>query len=177
MINATVTIDIPSDRICNWYQKCTSIVNKIGSEDGCSWTCALDVANIHGPSAYAPRNMPDSAWGSLGCTWELPDTCTGSIAGYTSYSDKSECLEAICNEIDNNRPVIVELKNSSAYHYVVAYGYTGNGDDETKILVFDPGVNGSSTNHLLGSDCTLEEAGINNYNKSMSKRVRFTSGR
>ena len=92
MINATVTIDIPSDRICNWYQKCTSIVNKIGSEDGCSWTCALDVANIYGPSACVPRNMPDSAWGSLGCTWELPDTCTGSIAGYTSYSDKSESV-------------------------------------------------------------------------------------
>lgn len=177
MINATVTIDIPSDRICNWYQKCTSIKNKIGSESGCSWTCALDVANIYGPSAYAPRSMPDSAWGASGCTWQLPETCAGSIESYTSYTSKSKCLKAICDEIDGNRPVIVELKNSAEYHYVVAYGYTGTGNSEDKILVYDPGNRGSNTNSLLGSDCTLKEAGENNYNKSMTNRVRFTTGR
>ena len=136
------TIDIPANRICNWNQFYTAITARIG-EEGCGWTCLLDVANIYGPSSYEPSDMPDSAWSSSdGVVWRnVPSGCVASVIDTNkTYDSDSKYCTAIRTEIQNNRPVIVkEYSNTyGSTHYVVAYGYVGTGDSFDKIKVYDP---------------------------------------
>ena len=169
------TIDIPANRTCNWNQFYTAITDRIGVE-GCSWTCALDVANIYGPSSYEPSDMPDGAWADNQCTWQLPSGCSGRINNYKQNVSGTDCLAYIVSEIQNNRPVIVELQDSKdRQHFVVAYGYTGNGESTSDIMVFDPGISSKSSTKKNGTDWTLSEA--ENLIGKYINRIRTTTGR
>ena len=170
------TIDIPANRICNWNQFYTAITNKIKNLSGCSWTCALDVANIYGPSSYEPSDMPDGAWADNQCTWQLPSGCSGRINKYQQNVFGTDCLAYIVSEIQNNRPVIVELQDSDEkQHFVVAYGFTGNGESTSDIMVFDPGISSMSSTEKNGTDWTLSEA--ENLIGKYINRIRTTTGR
>lgn len=132
-------IDIPSNRRCNWNQFYNEIVNAIGSDAGCAWTCGLDIANMYGPIAYDPISMA-SAWvPGVGYAWTVPSGCPVTFSGYQTCSTDTAYLAAIRAQININRPVIVRMIGSNGVlHFVVAYGYTGNGDSTTLINVFDP---------------------------------------
>ena len=89
----------------------------------------------------------------------------------------------IRSEIDDNRPVVLELYNGDSAtnggytsHYVVAYGYMGTGTDKSQILVLDPAVSRNATSQKEGKTCTLPEAERFSYNKTL-RRLRKTSGR
>lgn len=182
------TIDLPENRIYNWNQHYSEI-SAITGNVGCLWTCGLDVANIYGPEQYLPQSMAN-AWGPYGYTWDLPSGCTGGFLnwGEENLSD-SILLSDIRSEINNNRPVIIKLTNAllTDYpdHYVVAYGYKGEGTQKSDILVLDPGIPWNSDDNKFGTDCTLEDAETNNGGViSTGERVikpmvqlRFTSER
>ena len=144
---------MPTNRTFTWNQFYTGVTNALGgSAAGCAWTCGLDVANM----AYEPSDMPSSAWTTGGYTFALPNGCAGAFASsYTLGTSTANLLSMIRSEIDDNRPVVLELYNGDSAtnggytsHYVVAYGYT----------------------------CTLPEAERFSYNKTL-RRLRKTSGR
>ncbi len=147
MFEEIVTIDLPTNRTYNWNQFYTGITSIVGTA-GCGWACALDVANIYGPDAYEPTDMPSNSWGSNGVVWSnLPEHCNAIISNsytYYSTSEINNALSAIRSEIDNNHPVIIRLYNANIVefplHFVVAFGYINNGTTKSDILVFDPGV-------------------------------------
>lgn len=175
------SITLNQNRCNNWNQYYTDIVNRINSTSGCSWTVGLDVANIYGPSSYEPSDMPASAWDpDDGYYWCLPSGCTGTIQAYgESNLEDSELLNQICNEIDNNRPVVIELYKyglSNPQHFVVAYKYYNSGTAKSDIYVFDPGVGSGSSSQMNGLNHTLPDAEKHNYNKTM-RRLRKTIGR
>lgn len=95
-----------------------------------------------------------------------------SVAGYTSQSakmtSKQILLETICNNVDLGRPVVVRVKGSKAFHYVVAVGYKTNCNrnnlEESDILILDPvnkAINvlaGEKETYTYLSSCTLSRA-------------------
>lgn len=177
-------IDLPNDRTYNWNQYYSAVHDAINSYAGCSWTCALDVANIYGPTAYEPSDMPPDAWDAYwGCYWYLPEYCIGHIEDYTILNNDTEKLNIIRDEINHNRPVIVELHNDNcnpSQHFVVAYGYKNDGKTKSDILVLDPGVGHGSESDKEGLYHTLADAEIHNGNKGFTKpmsRLRLTTGR
>ena len=178
-------ITLPTDRTFTWNQFYTDVTDELGgSTAGCAWTCGLDVANIYGPSAYEPSDMPNSAWTTDGYTFALPNGCAGAFASsYTSGTSTEHLLSMIRTEIDNNRPVVLELYNGDSTtnggytsHYVVAYGYMGSGANKSQILVLDPAVGRNATSQKEGKICTLPQAESFSYNKTL-RRLRKTSGR
>lgn len=178
-------ISLPTDRTFTWNQFYTDVTDELGgSTAGCAWTCGLDVANIYGPSSYEPSDMPSSAWTTGGYTFALPNGCAGAFASsYTSGTSTENLLSMIRTEIDNNRPVVLELYNGDSStnggytsHYVVAYGYMGSGTNKSQILVLDPAVGRNTTNQKEGKICTLPEAESFSYNKTL-RRLRKTTGR
>ena len=104
-------ISLPTNRTFTWNQFYTGVTNALGgSTAGCAWTCGLDVANIYGPSAYEPSDMPSSAWTTGGYTFALPNGCAGAFASsYTSGTSTANLLSMIRSEIDDNRPVVHAL--------------------------------------------------------------------
>ncbi len=176
-VTTRTVIDLPSNRTYNWNQFYSDITAIVGT-GACSWTCALDVANIYGPSEYDPEDMPASAWVGGICYWTLPSGCSGSINSYSTDVSGTGCLARIRSEIESNRPVIVELRNSAgSQHFVVAYGYTNEGTAKSDILVFDPGVASmsASATQINGIDWTLSEA--ENLVGKYINRIRTTNGR
>lgn len=178
-------ITLPTDRTFTWNQFYTDVTDELGgSTAGCAWTCGLDVANIYGPSAYEPSDMPNSAWTTDGYTLALPNGCAGAFASsYTSGTSTEHLLSMIRTEIDNNRPVVLELYNGDSTtnggytsHYVVVYGYMGSGTNKSQILVLDPAVGRNATSQKEGKICTLPQAESFSYNKTL-RRLRKTSGR
>ncbi len=167
MTYAYRTIDIPSGRTCNWNQFYSGITQRVGTS-GCSWTCALDVANIYGPDSYSPSDMPAGAWGSTGMVWwQLSSICDAEVITIDkTYSSEPALLAAIRSEIHANRPVIVKTygtyiedgQEKEGYHYVVAYGYTGAGNTTSLIKVFDPARDTDETSIATGRDTTLYNA-------------------
>ncbi len=151
-------IDLPSNRIYNWNQFYTEVSDAINSTYGCAWTCGLDVANIYGPNAYSPSDMA-FAWGPYGYTWSVPDGCAAVFANsFITDLSNSEYLSKIRSEVNSNRPVVVYLIGDDSTHFVVAYGYTGNGNSTAEIKVFDPAQSTSNTYTQNGRDTTLENA-------------------
>ena len=155
-------IDLPSGRTYNWNQFYTGVTSALnGSTYGCAWTCGLDIANIYGPNAYAPSDMA-FAWGSGGYGWDVPNGCVAVFnKNPIEYSSNSEYCSKIRSEINNNRPVVVKMctnSNPNDTHFVVAYGYTGNGDTTESIKVFDPAQSRSNTSTMAGRDTTLANA-------------------
>ena len=153
-------IDLPNNRFYNWNQFYTGITEVINSTEGCAWTCGLDVANLFGPSSFSPSSMTSSWNNNLGYLWTLPTGCLASFGSYVMYSTQSEYYSRIRYEINNNCPLVVGLSNCSGtrFHFVVAYGYTGNGNASSLIKVFDPAQSPSNTYPQAGRDTTLDNA-------------------
>ena len=182
-------IDIPSTRICNWNQFYTGITNVINSTAGCAYVCGLDIANIYGRSSgtagYTASDMSGTTyWSNIdGYQWKLPSTCKGSFSSSYSYDRASgntdaQRLTAIRSEINNNRPVVVGLYNSTDSedkHFVVAYGYTGTGTTTSQIKVYDPARSKTDTTTSTGRDTTLDNA-ISFNSKTGMEKLRLTSG-
>lgn len=78
--------------------------------------------------------------------WTGTQATAPSKAGYSSItsqlSSKQKLLETIYKNIQAGRPVVVRVKGSSQYHFVVAIGYLKNCDPnnlkESDILILDP---------------------------------------
>lgn len=127
---------------------------------GCAVSCATDVASYHGQKYYTLANMLSAGVytnSNATCVWYIvPD------ATFTNYTALTQAmyLSKIKTEIDAGSPVLVNMVGTYN-HWVVAYGYTGTGDDYSKIKVLDPynstgfGVYSSIT---TGRDITLDAA-------------------
>lgn len=57
---------------------------------------------------------------------------------------ESDCFARIVSEIIAGYPVMIQGRRPSSDHYVLAYGFIGNGDRADRIYVMDP-VHGNCT--------------------------------
>ncbi len=160
----SVEISLPCGRRYNWNQRCPDI-HAIIEQSACAWTCGLDIANICNNTEYLPQSMAgDTYWSDIsGYTWELPSSSVVKFNdNYITFSG-SQATEKyyakIRSEIQQNRPIVIKLKNSAgANHFVVAYGYTGAGASTDEIKVLDPARPGTENHIPEGRDTTLTEA-------------------
>ena len=168
VISTRSEICLPVDRRYNWYQHYPYIDTNISTK-ACAWTCGLDIANIYGPDTYLPSDMENGEdgiyWKSTGYTWKLPTGCAARFLTPNSYTTFTESdalaryYAKIRSEINQNRPVVIRLELDSEHkHFVVAYGYTGQGASSDEIKVLDPAKNPVGAEAQDGWDTTLTNA-------------------
>ncbi len=85
----------------------------------------------------------------------------GTLMPSDGFTDVKKTSSAICGQIDKGNPVLLYFNNfngSTNNHWVVAYGYEGDGTDFSKIKIMCPARSGSTPNAYfttLGStNCT-----------------------
>ncbi len=74
-------------------------------------------------------------------------TTGGALMPGDGFRNVDKNAAAICREIDAGNPVLLYFSNFGSqgnYHWVVAYGYEGNGNDFGKIKIMCPAHNGST---------------------------------
>ena len=75
-------------------------------------------------------------------------------SNYKTTTNTSDYLSFIYNNLKNGKPTIVGAKNSNgSMHFVVVYGYNGNGIyNKNNYLIHDPGSSSRTTlNQFLNS--------------------------
>jgi hypothetical protein len=132
-------LTIPTDRICNWNQKNIAVTQYFGTS-ACTLVTGLDVANFYSTNTngYIPENMNSTTyWGPGGYTREVPGP--GTIGDMVcENTTKQICLARIKSEIDNGKPVVVNIGSVNDNHTLFAYGYVNSASDYSDIKVFDP---------------------------------------
>ena len=164
-------ISMPAGRNCCWNQRCEEITKVVGNK-GCTITTALNLVNFYGPGTYKIGDI-SGAWGSQGISWAYDFTKCGSKLGVESTKPNvahEAAFPVIREEIDNNRPVIVNIgTGNSSNHTVMCYGYKNGGNSYSDFLVMDPirfepdSPSGTlQTATVYGSDHSLQQAMTNN---------------
>lgn len=89
-------------------------------------------------------------------------TTGGALMPGDGFRSVGKNASAICKEIDAGNPVLLYFSNfgnPGNYHWVVAYGYDGNGSNFEKIKIMCPAHNGSTPTAwyttLAGAGCTV----------------------
>lgn len=169
-------IQMPN-RPCNWNQYYTEIANATGNggKYACTITTALDLMNFYGPNSYT---ISDAivGWGAQGITWGT--SWPGNFRAGTGYSNQPQAtmLALIRSEIDQNRPVIVNVGTGNSHsHTVMCYGYQNGGTDYKDFLVMDPaGLGASGASNPNGEKRTLWEAMVYSSKTEGVWNIRFT---
>ena len=127
---------------------------------GCAVCSAGDVASYYGNKAYTLQELKNAGVYTstdASCNWIYTP-----YAGFTHVYDSTgyDYLAIIKSEIAANRPVIVHCYKDNAppenaSHYVVAYKYTNNAENESNIFVLDPT---GSPNSTVGELRTLKDS-------------------
>lgn len=122
---------------------------------GCCVCSACDVASYYNGSNYTLAQMRNAGvytTSSASCVWgNVP---SASFSNYTGQS-QSGYFGKIRSEITAGRPVLVYMQGRYQ-HWVVAYGFTGNGASNAEIKVLDPYNSNTATS--VGRYITLAEA-------------------
>ena len=133
---------------------------------GCAVCCAVMAASFYAGKALTKS---DISYKEGAYDWNTP------YVAYDRHADVTEnkFFELIRQGIDAKHPVVICItlpKDTGSTHFVIAYGYTGNGNSRDNILVIDP---------VGGELRTLTEAGhvsrVNGIDKSHIDTIRLTS--
>ena len=130
--------------------------DQIIKDVGCCVCCACDVASHYAGSHYTLSDMYRACvytYNNGNCNF--PNVPSATFSDPYTQTNQSGYLSKIKSEINANRPVLVHFRGTRE-HWVVAYGYFGDGTANTKILVLDP--YGYNTSSLNGRRITLAEA-------------------
>ena len=168
--SATPILDMPQ----NINQRYTGNDSIIRSE-GCAVCCACDVASYYKKSNYTLTQMRNAgvySTTSALCYWgNVPS------AKFTQYSGQSQStyFSKMRTELNAKRPVLVHMTyGDDVSHWVVVYGYTGNGTSRSDFMVLDPYK--SEVSDPIGEDISLAKSmqiqGANTINQ-----LRLTSAK
>ena len=132
---------------------------------GCCVCCVADVASYYAGKKYSVGDMFRAGeYTANNATAIYGNVPSANFVPVSSGSSESYYLSQIKAQIDQNKPVMVEMmgtyvKNGQTYtctHWVVAYGYTNGCATTTDCLVLDP-CNTDGTN-IEGLETNLKQA-------------------
>lgn len=102
---------------------------------GCTTTALAMVESYHTKTTVTPPDMAKKLSYSSSGSLYWPSTHNVSVAG-------SDYLSVIYNLLKQGKPVVLGAKKSNgSQHWVVVYGYDGNGIKPSSFLINDPGSN------------------------------------
>ena len=132
---------------------------------GCCVCCVADVASYYADKKYSVGDMfRAGVYTANNATAIYGNVPSANFVPVSSGSSESYYLSQIKAQIDQNKPVMVEMmgtyvKNGQTYtctHWVVAYGYTNGCATTSDCLVLDP-CNTDGTN-IEGLETNLRQA-------------------
>lgn len=128
---------LPVGPQCNWNQKHSSVTQYFG-ERACTLVAGLDVANFYATNGvgYTPADMIPYWNNTSGYTWGVPGP--GAFGDDVNEKTQAEYLAVIKEEIDQGRPVLVNIGPLNHNHTLFAYDYVNYACRTQDIMVFDP---------------------------------------
>lgn len=140
---------------------------------GCAVCCVCSVNSFYGKLNYdISQAQKDGMYSSyVGVIWSKVKYADCMLSNNSTHNGY---LNIIKNEINGNRPVFVHIVGGNGReHWVIAYGYTDEGNTTSKILVLDS--YNQDINKLYGESRNLYQSMDINYKCFTIKDLRITS--
>lgn len=141
---------------------------------GCAACCGCNINSFYSRTTYTiAQAKSDGMYNtSSGVDWTKVKYANCTLS---TQNSQAAYLTKIREQVSLKKPVLVHVARGKYEHWIVAYGYTDEGNTTSKILVLDP--YNEDKNKINGVDRTLYQSMDISYDCFTIKELRLTSAK